>query len=77
MTLQKPTTRPNQPKEPTKELVGREGGSIIDNGRSRGIADQVLSALIVESPPTLFPAVGRSKGRRIVNDSSGILDDPT
>ena len=64
MSQQKPTTRSSDPinlenksKEPVGTPFDQERGE-TDTGRSQGIVDQVISALIVEKLITIFPTTG-------------------
>ena len=49
----------------------------IDNDRNRGIVDQVPLAHTTERPVTRLLTAGRSRGRRVFDDSNGKQDDPT
>ena len=68
--------RENKSREPVETPVDQEFGK-TDNGRSREEVALVLSPLTAESPTTMFPTGGQWRGRRTVDNSSGILDDPT
>ena len=63
--------RENKPRELDKTPLDQEIGK-TDNDRSRGIGDQVFSALIAERLVMMFPILGRSREGRTVDDSSGI-----
>ena len=65
-----------QAREPAETRVDRDIGK-TDNGRSRGIVNQVFSTLIAERLVRMFPTIGQSRGTKTVDDSSGIRDDPT
>ena len=86
MNQQKPTTRLSQSvgrtvreskvREPAVTQVDRDIGK-INNGRNRGIIDQVSSIHTAKRPITRFLTAGRSRGRRAVDYSSGTQDDVT
>ena len=63
--------RESKPREPIETRVDRDIGK-IDRDWTREIVDQVSFAHIVERLVTRFPTAGRSRKRRMVDDSSGI-----
>ena len=86
MNGQKPTTPPSQwigstvPENKSRELgetrLDRDIEK-IDYGRNRGTIDQVFFSHTAERLVTRFPIVDLWRGRRMVDASSTIRDDPT
>ena len=86
MNQQKPIIRPNRligsivwenkPRERVEIPADQDIGK-TDNDRSREIVDQVFSTLIAEKLVTMFLIASQSRGRRTVDESSGIRDYST